>query len=160
MFTVFKRRSNVYLRWKFSSLHGVWDTAVDVWDGERSHPATLRELLYLLGCDGPHVTLQVLLLHLHLLGQEGQQFIGAAHVENCIWEDWPGYRWHVKSIGQYNVITLVVAVWLAVPHLHSSSPSGARRKCTEQLRLTNWKLIVENIYREISLTHFWWSLMA
>ena len=56
---------------------------------KRTHTASLWELRHLLGGDGPDVTLQVLLLHLHLLRQDDQQLRAAAEVEDCLWEDWP-----------------------------------------------------------------------
>ena len=73
-------------------VHGVLNTAVDIGDVERSHSATLRELLHLLHSEGSDVALQVLLLHLHLLRQLEQQVGGAAHVEDCLREDWPEGR--------------------------------------------------------------------
>ena len=59
---------------------------------ERTHTASLWELRHLLGGDGPDVTLQVLLLHLHLLRQLEQQTGRAAQVEDCLREDWPKVR--------------------------------------------------------------------
>ena len=64
--------------WEVDSVHGVLNTPVDVRDVERAHSATVRELLQLLHGDGSDVTLQVLLLHLHLLRQLEQEVGGAA----------------------------------------------------------------------------------
>ena len=71
-------------------VHGELDTAVDIRDVQRSYPATLRELPHLLHSEGSDVALQVLLLHLHLLRQLEQEVGGAAKVEDCLREDWPG----------------------------------------------------------------------
>ena len=97
-------------------VHGVLNTAVDVRDVERTHSATLGELLHLLHSEGSDVALQVLLLHLHLLRELEQQTGRAAQVEDCLREDWPEGRLLIIPINE----GVKVSRWLLSPHQQTS----------------------------------------